>query len=97
MKESNIFNKIKSFFKNIFNNQKKLPEASNFVPKKEFLDMYDKLKKGELDILSIDPDISERMCTLLEEEIKLKENLLNSKLLQIDQLDEDIKKLKTAI
>ena len=92
MKESNIFNKIKSFFKNIFNNQKKLP-----VPKKEFLDMYDKLKKGELDILSIDPDISERMCTLLEEEIKLKENLLNSKLLQIDQLDEDIKKLKTAI
>lgn len=64
--------------------------------KKQFLDMYEKVKKGEVDILSIDPDETEKICMLLEEEIKLKEKLLDKKMSQISEIEENIKKLKES-
>lgn len=107
MEKNSIFIKIKNFFKNIFNNQKKFPlreEKPDTVKmnatelnKKEFLEIYEKIKNGEADILSIDPDVTEKMCILLEEEIKLKQKLLDNKIAQIVQIDKDMDKLKSAI
>ena len=109
--KDNIFTKIMNFFKRIFNNQDKLLQSgkseettlnktqteSEKLDKKEFFEIYEKLKKGDVDILSMDPDKSEKMCKLLEEEIKLKEKLLDSKLSKANEIDEKIKKLDEAV
>ena len=107
MKTNNIVSKIKKIFQNIFNTQKKFPivkeaedsqeENLEVTDKKQFLEVYEKLKKGEVDILSMEPDKSEKMCILLEEEIKLKEKLLEKKLSQIAQIKENIEKLDTIM
>ena len=41
--------------------------------KKDFLELYEKSKKGEIDLLSLPPETLKKMCSLLEEEIKIKE------------------------
>lgn len=41
--------------------------------KKEFFELYENSKKGEIDLLSLPPETLKKMCALLEEEIKLKE------------------------
>ena len=111
MKNNNIFSKIKNFFKNLFNNKKKLPTAeyieskenivedneSTKLNKEQFLDLYERLKQGDVDIFTIDPDEVEKMCMLLEEEIKLKEKQLDGKLSKIAELDESIRELKAAM
>lgn len=47
--------------------------------KKNFMDLYEKTKKGDIDLFSIDPEKLEKMCKLLEEEIKIKERNLQEK------------------
>ena len=41
------------------------------IDKKEFLELYEEAKKGEVDVYKLPPKTLEMMCTLLEEEIKL--------------------------
>lgn len=43
------------------------------IDKKEFLELYENSKKGNVDLLKIPPEILKKMCILLEEEIRLKE------------------------
>ncbi len=53
------------------------------INKKEFLELYDNSKKGNVDLLTLPPEILKNMCLLLEEEIKMKERdieLIKSKL-----------------
>ena len=73
----------KLFYKN---NYKKLEKSENFkmnihersinvVPKetskKEFFDLYEKAKNGEVDLYDIDKNDLMRMCKMIEEEIKI--------------------------
>ena len=84
-----IFSKIKNFFKNLFVKkqlaipvQNKLIEnnKNNYVDnKRNFMDLYEKTKKGDIDLFSIAPEKLEKMCKLLEEEIKIKERNLQEK------------------
>lgn len=110
MKNNNIFIKIKKFFKNLFNKTKALPLAenieykeekviaeSNKLSKEQFFDLYEKLKKGDVDIFTIDPDEVEKMCILLEEETKFKEKLLTKRLAEINEIDNKTKELKIAM
>lgn len=43
------------------------------INKKEFLELYENSKKGNVDLLTLPPEILKKMCILLEEEIKMKE------------------------
>ena len=43
------------------------------IEKKDFLELYNNAKKGNIDLLSLPPETLKKMCTLLEEEIKMKE------------------------
>ncbi len=102
MSENNIFIKIKNFIKNIFSTQKRLPtpQSTNIrqdLNKEQFLKLYDDLKSGEADLFSIHPDQMEKICMLLEEEIKLKQNQLDAKLAQISAMDTKIAQLKNSI
>ena len=88
-RKENIFKKIKNFFKGFFfkkeeynytnpvsqNIEKvKNPDIDKYATdKKEFLELYENSKKGEVDLLSLSPDTLKKMCALLEEEIKMKE------------------------
>lgn len=107
---NSIFTKIKNFFRNIFNKQKRLTaaeviettkevtqDAPMSLNKEQFLSLYEKLKKGDVDIFSIDPDEVEKMCMLLDEEIKIKQNKLNMKLAEINKLDSQIAELNNSI
>ena len=88
-RKENIFTKIKNFFRGLFSKKKEYnctnsiaqniqeTEPNNIeqyeTDKKEFLEIYEKSKKGEVDLLSLSPDALKKMCALLEEEIKMKE------------------------
>lgn len=41
--------------------------------KKVFFELYEKSKNGEVDLLSLSPDLLKKMCLLLEEEINFKQ------------------------
>jgi len=107
MKENSIIAKIKIFFKNMFHPQKQLPVAvikeekmknhATKLGKEKFFELYETLKKGEVDIFSIDPDELEKMCMLLEEEIQLKEKRVEEKQQKIAQMEVRIQELKKAI
>ncbi len=43
------------------------------IDKKEFLELYEKAKKGEVDVYQLPNDVLEKMYILLEEEIRIKE------------------------
>ena len=90
--KENIFTKIKNFFKNIFRKKQVnsniektaiIPEEikkENYkIDKKEFMDIYEKSKTGDIDLFTIPVDKLEKMCILLEEEIKIKERNLDEK------------------
>ena len=42
------------------------------INKKDFLELYDKSKKGNVDLYSLPTETVKMMCMLLEEEIKIK-------------------------
>lgn len=110
MSEKSVWMRIKSFFKNLFTPQKKLPIAECKKAKEEiveskgkklekgqFFEVYEKLKKGEMDVFSIDPDELEKMCMLLEEEIQLKEKRVEEKKNKIVKMEAGIQKMKEAL
>lgn len=84
--KKSIFSKIKSFFKNLFSKKQVTVPIQNEIiennknnyeeNKRAFMDLYEKAKNGDIDLFSIDPDKMEKMCKLLEEEIKIKERNL---------------------
>ena len=87
--KENIFTKIKKFFKGLFFKKeepnyiesasqnkeeiKKIDTEQYEIDKKEFLELYENSKKGEVDLLSLSPETLKKMCTLIEEEIRIKE------------------------
>ena len=86
--KENIFTKIKNFFKGLFfrkedkkyisqtspniNGTEKNGMREDKIDKRSFLELYEKSKKGEVDLFSLSPEKLEKMCELLEEEIKIK-------------------------
>lgn len=44
--------------------------------KKHFLQLYDQVKKGEVDLLSLEQEQLKRICVLLEEEIKIEDSII---------------------
>ena len=88
-RKENIFTKIRNFFKGLFYKKEKFNDANlasqNIeeiektdtekyeTDKREFLDLYENAKQGKVDMLSLSSDTLEKMCELLEEEIKIKE------------------------
>ena len=46
------------------------------INKKEFLELYENSKNGKVDLLTIPSETLKMMCTLLEEEIKIKEKYI---------------------
>lgn len=48
--------------------------TENFeMNKKEFLKLYEKAKKNQIDLHTLPEETLKKMCTLLEEEIKMKQ------------------------
>lgn len=48
--------------------------TENFeMSKKEFLKLYEKAKKDKIDLHTLPEETLKKMCTLLEEEIKMKQ------------------------
>lgn len=84
-----VFSKIKNFFKNLFvKKQVAIPVHNELIEnnknnyddnKRNFMNLYEKTKKGDIDLFSIAPEKLEKMCKLLEEEIKIKERNLQEK------------------
>lgn len=88
-RKESIFTKIKNFFLRKFGSKNKSANENIVVQnvtetkennvktyeddKKEFLQLYEDSKNGKIDLLSLSPEILEKMCILLEEEIKIKE------------------------
>ena len=87
-RKENIFTKIKNFFRGLFSKKKEynctnsiaqnIQETEpNNIEKVKVMEnsrrLYEKSKKGEVDLLSLSPDTLKKMCALLEEEIKMKE------------------------
>ena len=87
--KENIFVKIINFFKTLLfkknkvlstitqnieeTKESKLTSKKYETGKKDFFELYENSKKGEIDLLSLPPETLKRMCALLEEEINLKE------------------------
>ena len=46
------------------------------LTKREFFDLYEKLKKDKVDLIEMPTETFENMCILLEEEIKIKERYI---------------------
>jgi hypothetical protein len=91
IKES-IFTKIRNFFRNIIkkNNAEKNTLFTNNVStgnsniekqvdnKKEFFNLYNKIKYGEISAFSVELEKLEKVCKMLEEECNLKEKRLKN-------------------
>lgn len=98
--KNNIFTKIKNFFKKIFTEKKQLPDEitkNSAENKREFFEQYNKIKKGEIDIFSIDPDEVEKMCIILEEENKIQEQQLSAKLNQLAEINKKLEEVKSSL
>ena len=86
-KEDNLLKKFQNYFKNllynfknkknkIYSNENKIKvcdteERKTIKNKTEFMVLYNRMKKGEVLISSIDEECLNKMCKLMEEEIKL--------------------------
>ena len=46
---------------------------SNKIEKKDFLELYENAKRGKIDLYQLPKATLEKICALLEEEIKIKE------------------------
>ena len=58
--------------------------------KKEFFDIYEKSKKGEVDLFSLSAETLEKMCTLIEEEIRIKKRNNEIKRKKLEEYKEKI-------
>lgn len=77
---SNIIEKKESNFENINSNFRKKYQED----KSKFMDIYNKVKKKEIDVDELDDETAEKICKLLNEEILMKMNRINDKYQQIN-------------
>lgn len=102
MKE--FINKIKQFFKNIIlkNNVKQLeaPKENDLIEKneeklkkqndkKEFFEIYNKIKKAEYNLNELTTDQAQKTIDMLKSEINLKQNKLNNDITELNILKAD--------
>ena len=102
MKE--FINKIKQFFKNIIlkNNVKQLeaPKENDLIKKneeklkkqndkKEFFEIYNKVKKAEYNLNDLTTDQAQKTIAMLKSEINLKQNKLNNDITELNILKAD--------
>ena len=102
MKE--FINKIKQFFKNIIlkNNVKQLeaPKENDLIEKneeklkkqndkKEFFEIYNKIKKAEYNLNELTTDQVQKTIDMLKSEINLKQNKLNNDITELNILKAD--------
>lgn len=102
MKE--FINKIKQFFKNIIlkNNVKQLeaPKENDLIEKneeklkkqndkKEFFEIYNKIKKAEYNLNELTTDQAQKTIAMLKSEINLKQNKLNNDITELNILKAD--------
>ena len=102
MKE--FINKIKQFFKNIIlkNNVKQLeaPKENDLIKKneeklkkqndkKEFFEIYNKVKKAEYNLSDLTTDQAQKTIAMLKSEINLKQNKLNNDITELNILKAD--------
>ena len=102
MKE--FINKIKQFFKNIIlkNNVKQLeaPKENDLIEKneeklkkqndkKEFFEIYNKVKKAEYNLSDLTTDQAQKTIAMLKSEINLKQNKLNNDITELNILKAD--------
>lgn len=100
-----IFNKKRTLLPEIHDVQNQRITESNNIEKpksarkskEEILQLYERFRNGEVDIFTLDTDLAENICVLLEEENKIKEKQLNIKMNEIAELDKKINALKNAI
>lgn len=102
MKE--FINKIKQFFKNIIlkNKVKQLeaPKENDLIEKneeklkkqndkKEFFEIYNKVKKAEYNLSDLTTDQAQKTIAMLKSEINLKQNKLNNDITELNILKAD--------
>lgn len=102
MKE--FINKIKQFFKNIIlkNKVKQLeaPKGNDLIEKneeklkkqndkKEFFEIYNKVKKAEYNLNDLTTDQAQKTIAMLKSEINLKQNKLNNDITELNILKAD--------
>ena len=102
MKE--FINKIKQFFKNIIlkNKVKQLeaPKENDLIEKneeklkkqndkKEFFEIYNKIKKAEYNLNELTTDQAQKTIDMLKSEINLKQNKLNNDITELNILKAD--------
>lgn len=102
MKE--FINKIKQFFKNIiFKNKVKqleAPKENDLIEKneeklkkqndkKEFFEIYNKVKKAEYNLNDLTTDQAQKTIAMLKSEINLKQNKLNNDITELNILKAD--------
>ena len=63
------------------------------IDKNEFFDLYNKIIKKEIDIKTVDPDTLKDIYKILEEEARLKRNILAQKIKILEEKKELIKKI----
>ena len=60
--------------------------SNDKLDKKEFLELYEKAKNNEIDLLSLDAETLRKLCKLLEQEIKIVEKATLDKKQRIKQI-----------
>jgi len=78
-----IFERIKNFVSKI---SKKNEIENVTVNKEDIWDMYKKAKEGKIDIRTIDAETVNKLCILIKEEIKLKEQIRDKKLCILENM-----------
>ena len=87
-----FFRRIKEAFFNIFHKKNEEPELNEdeIMPKieskKEFMDIYNKVKNGQIDIDVLDEDTQEKIMIMINEEI----DLTNKKIYEVLKQSEDM-------
>lgn len=101
-----IINFFKKLFYKTENKEKLVPEPISIntqkeikydlneekTDKEEFMSLYEKAKNEEIDLYSLDEKTLERMCKLLEEEIKITKNAIEQKKQKIMEIEQQILK-----
>ena len=78
-----IFQKIKNFVLK-FSRKQKVNDTK--ASKEDIWGIYKKAKEGEIDIRTIDVEIVEKFCELLNEEIRVKEKIRDEKLCVLENI-----------
>lgn len=92
-------NKIQKETKNVTENTYNIDNTNNNIEKTDsklkmyeedknsFMEIYKKVKNKEIDIDMLDEETTEKICQLLEEEVKLKGKIINDKYKRIKNFE----------